>query len=363
METGALKSQVRAALLDAFRKPNEMKIVVSNAGLPKSFDNFLAVEGTTYEAALFNLLEWVESQDALVRFLKAAQAENRGNPELKKVMASLTGLEAKFTALRPDKPLEEAESIVLHGVRFENVGPWLDTLGSMRRAVCRIEPQPQVPGDSSSLAGYGTGYLVASDVVMTNFHVVSSFWSDPAKAKQVKVRFDYEVLAAGGNPAAGTAHNLAMDWSNARFKGDPRQHPWQCPASPAGELDFALLRLGSPAGDESVGGVTRGFLKLTSRGFSESDPLMILQHPAAEPLMLSFGAVEDLDPPSRVRYKVNTVGGLSGSPCLTQDLKVTAIHHYGLVDKNRGVTHKAILNHLVSIRDRLEMLGLEHLLA
>jgi hypothetical protein len=87
-----------------------------------------------------------------------------------------------------------------------------------------------------------------------------------------------------------------------------------------------------------------------------------LQHPAAEPLKLSFGAVEDRDPPNHVRYKVNTQGGSSGSPCLTQDLKVVAIHHYGQMDKNRGVTHEAILNYLTGKREQLKPLGLGHLL-
>ena len=67
-------------------------------------------------------------------------------------------------------------------------------------------------------------------------------------------------------------------------------------------------------------------------------------------MKLSFGAVEKPDPPSHVEYKVNTQGGSSGSPCLTQDLKVTAIHHMGMADKNRGVTHEAILNFLKARR-------------
>ena len=70
-------------------------------------------------------------------------------------------------------------------------------------------------------------------------------------------------------------------------------------------------------------------------------------------MKLSFGAVEKPDPPSHVEYKVNTQGGSSGSPCLTQDLKVTAIHHFGMTDRNRGVTHEAILNFLKAQQDRL----------
>ena len=63
----------------------------------------------------------------------------------------------------------------------------------MRRAVCRVEPQPE----NESIAEFGTGYLVAPDVVMTNFHVAEKFWDDQAKAGRVVLRFDYEKKASG----------------------------------------------------------------------------------------------------------------------------------------------------------------------
>ena len=91
--------------------------------------------------------------------------------------------------------------------------------------------------------------------------------------------------------------------------------------------------------------------------------MMILQHPAAEPLKLSFGSVTEVET-TRVRYKVNTQGGSSGSPCLTQDLKVTAIHHYGLGDCNQAVPHEAILSFLgqADNRKRLQAIGLDQYL-
>jgi hypothetical protein len=214
-----------------------------------------------------------------------------------------------------------------------------------------------------SIAGFGTRYLVAPDVVMTNFHVAESFWANPAKAKRVKLRFDFESQTTGVGVSEGTEYALALEWPTKPTKGDEWKHPWQCMSSPQAELDFALLRLAKPSGDETVDGGVRGFLQLTARAFNATDPILILQHPAAAPLKLSFGAVEGPVPPNRVLYKVNTEGGSSGSPCLTQDLKVTAIHHYGLVNNNRGVTHEAILSHFAGKREQLKTLGLEHLIA
>ena len=360
MRSGALQEEIREALLDAFRQAYQMEIVVSNADIGTTFANYLAVPGTTYEQAMFNLLIWAESQDKLVPFLKAAQASNPGNPRLKAVMAKFAGLEARFGALRPDVGLGEAERIVLKGVKFEDVGVWIDTLARARWAICRVEPQLQ----SQSTAGYGTGYLVAPDVVMTNFHVAKPFWADKQKAGAVVLRFGYETGTTGVAVSEGVEHKLATSWRGPA--GAPKEltdHPWQVLSSSVDALDFALLRLEKPAGDDVVNGSPRSLLTLTARGFNPTDPILILQHPQAAPLKLSFGAVEKLDPPNHVLYVVNTDGGSSGSPCLTQDLKTTAIHHYGQTSNNRGVTHEAILAFFATKRDELKTQGLERLIS
>ncbi|OAI54753.1 hypothetical protein AYO44_14290, partial [Planctomycetaceae bacterium SCGC AG-212-F19] len=307
MRTGQLHGQVRAALLDAFRRPGEMAIVVANAELGKSFANFLAVPGTTYEEAVFNLLDWVEAQDQLTRLLRAASRENSGNLKLRAVVGHLAPLESKYAALRPDLSFGEAERIVLRGITFEDAGIWLDRLGRMRRAVCRVELQPPL----ESVAGYGTGYLVAPDVVMTAFHVAAPFWKDTARARGVRFRFDFETGITGVGSSGGTEHKLAMAITSPAAEPD-RKHPWQCLASPEPDLDFALIRLDRFAAEDVVDAAPREFLKLTSRPFQVNDPMLILQHPAAAPLKLSFGVVQGPVTPNRVLYKVNTEPGSSG---------------------------------------------------
>jgi Trypsin-like peptidase domain/Effector-associated domain 1 len=352
MQSGELRDELREALLDAFRVPGEMKIVVDRADLGVSFANFLAADGIAYDAALFNLLQWVDAQDKMLPLMNSAGRKAPGNRKLREVSVKLADLESRFSELRPVGTFGEAERIVLKGVKFEDVGPWIDRLATMRRAVCRIEPQPE----TDSIEGYGTGFLVAPDIVMTNYHVASSFWSGKERAERVRIRFDYESAVPGDSSFHGTEHELAITVSQSADVADElEKSPWQVAFSPEGAvgLDFALLRLARPAGDDLVRGAKRGFLKLTSRRFLSTDPILILQHPAAEPMKLSFGAVEKSDPPSHVEYKVNTEGGSSGSPCLTQDLMVTAIHHMWLADKNRGVTHEAILNYLKAAPGRL----------
>ncbi|HEY7426131.1 MAG TPA: trypsin-like peptidase domain-containing protein, partial [Gemmataceae bacterium] len=340
--------EVRDALLDAFpSSPIEIDILAASAGLKKNLSNYLAGAAAAYDTGLFNYLQWVNAQRLMTRLLKEATKEAPGNPELAKVMAKVSTLEREFASFRPladdgrSLALEEAEALVLKHVTFENVGPWLEKLGKMRRAVCRIEPQPE-----PNRAGYGTGYLVARDVIMTNFHVAEPFWDKLNRAKRVRVRFDYETAAGGVGVSGGKEYSLRTKWPAGEAATAERRQPWQCLCSPETELDFALLQLNGPAASDQVGGAARSFLNLTSRPFNCTDPMMILQHPAGDPMKLSFGAVSQLEPPSKVRYKVNTQGGSSGSPCLTQDLAVTAIHHFRVDDQNRAVTHEAILSFL-----------------
>jgi hypothetical protein len=360
MRSGAIQRDVREALLDAIRRAWEMEIVVSDAEIGETFANYLAVPATTYEAALFQLLDHVEAQNKLVLFLLAAGARNPENDKLRQVLAHLFDLDARFAALRPDKSLGEAERIVLKGLTFEDVAVWIASLAKMRHAVCRVEPQPE----KESLDGFGTGFLVAPDVVMTNFHVAEGFWDDKSKAGRAVLRFDYEKGASGVAVQSGATCRLATKLRGPAVPSKAQAaRPWQVLASPESDLDFALLRLDRLAGDDTVDGGNRGFLRLTARGFNPTDPILILQHPNADPLKLSFGAVVKLDPPNRVLYQVNTEPGSSGSPCLTQDLKVTAIHHYGLRTRNRGVPCEAILPFLATKQGSLTALGLGQLLS
>ena len=205
MRSGSYAENSGQALLDAFRKAYEMEIVVSDAEIGTTFANFMAVPGTPYEAGPFNLLDYVEAQNKLVPFLQAARLRNPGNENLRKVLAELSVLEPRFAALRPDTSLCEAERIVLRVLSFEDAAVWISTLAKMRHAVCRVEPQPA----TESIDGYGTGYLVAPDVVMTNYHVAEGFWNDKTKASCVVLRFDFEKAVTGASVSDGTAFKLA----------------------------------------------------------------------------------------------------------------------------------------------------------
>ena len=123
-----------------------------------------------------------------------------------------------------------------------------------------------------------------------------------------------------------------------------------------------------------MGGAEKGDQEAPCRGcvaipakvpaLTKDSLLFILQHPAGDPLKLDVDAVvETLG--RRVRYKVNTLGGSSGSPCFDVNFQLAAIHHLGdpnyvplfnPAKYNQGIPLQAILD-LLRRRGHLEKLG------
>jgi hypothetical protein len=328
------RREIREALIDGFPTAGELALVAYDI-LGEPLQNITPVPGPMPTMA-FDLIVWANSRGRLTELVMGAAAGNRTNPKLR-VLAN----QFKFAELVAG----ENERVLMDDVPFQNVGQWLDILGVSRRAVCRIEPQP--PPDYNN---YGSGFLVAPDVVMTNYHVVEPFLNNGAG--KVVLRFDYETDKQGVAVSQGRSCRLAANWDLVK--------------SPVNQLDFALVRLSEPAGNDAVNGGTRGLLKPVASKFLRDRPLLILQHPAADPLKLAIGSVVDPDTiPNRVAYNVNTKGGSSGSPCFTSALEVGAIHHWGGSNHNRGVTQTAILNYLKNEAGNLKLAekGLGHLIA
>lgn len=330
---GKLRREIREALVQAFPMPKDLRMVTDEV-LNEPLQNITGIDADMRTIA-FNLIGWAEARGRLTELVIGAAEANPGAPALKAVAARFS-----FAGAAPG----EVERIVMADVPFANVGQWLDTLGRLRRAVCRVEPQP--PPNTN---GYGTGFLVAPDVVMTNYHVIQPFLA--AGADRVVFRFDYETDANGVAVAAGRECRLAADW--------------RLLDSPVSELDFALVRLGTAAGADPTAGGTRGTVRPTRNTPAAGRPLIILQHPEAKPLKLAIGSVVDPNAaPDRVSYTANTEPGSSGSPCFDAGLNLVALHHWG-ADPNRGVRLAGILDFLAAPaqRPRLEAAGLAALAA
>ena len=205
-----------------------------------------------------------------------------------------------------------------------NSRTWTHQLLNLEAQVCRIE----IDGVLN-----GTGFLVGPNVVMTCYHVMETLISDWEEKQgppshKVVFRFDYHVTSRGATTRGVTCELAKKDWL---LKYQPRSPmddlPDPQPSLPSRKhLDYALLRIAKvPPGKKRYG------LEPTKGSVKVADPLFIIGHPAdgpgAQRLSLDTRAVvkvAGIGP--RLRYRTNTLGGSSGSPCFTADWKLVAMH-------------------------------------
>ncbi len=324
--TGPQVKQLRDALLSAFPAYAPLEEMV-RIGLNENL-SAVAGEGILRDV-VFALIRWAEAQGRITELVVAASEENPGNAALKEVSQQFA-----LAAASPGEP----ERLVLKNVPFANVNAWLNLLSERKRAICRIE----IPLEDSGETAYGTGFLINVGTVMTNYHVMEPVLDGRAKAAKVSVRFDYD--AGDGNGASrGSTCRLARDW--------------HVDMSNPEKLDYFLVRVSGRPGAERIGAAkaTRGFLALRPRDFKAGEPIIILQHPSAQPLKLAIGSILKSEPVF-VHYSANTLPGSSGSPCFNSELDCVALHYWGDAKANQGIRCSAILDNLRAKR-LLDIIG------
>jgi hypothetical protein len=222
---------------------------------------------------------------------------------------------------------------------------WLQKLAQIERRVCRIE----FKGNAA-----GTGFLVGPDAVLTNWHVVEAAKTGNTLDK-LTCRFDYQRLE-NGTRQEGTVIMLHSDgcvdfspYSPAEMTQTP-----EVPPPTLEQLDYALLRLSKPVGEEG----NRGWIAVSNAGvqLAKNAPLLIVQHPDGAPMKLALDTDSVIDynaNNTRIRYATNTEPGSSGSPCFSMDWELVALHHFGdpaWQDKNPNYNQGVPVN---LIRERI----------
>jgi endonuclease G len=181
------------------------------------------------------------------------------------------------------------------------------------RSVCRI-----VLRRNGSLVGYGTGFLVAPGVLMTNEHV----FEDASAVRESIAQFRYErdvhgldVASADFGFRLAPAPIISRELDFALVQLEPR--------SLRGEAlePFAWLRLDPTPGKAFVG-----------------EYLTIIQHPKGERKQVCVRENKllkyaDKDP--YVWYETDTVSGSSGSPVFNNSWDVVALHHSSVPQTKR----------------------------
>lgn len=276
----------------------------------------------------------------------AARSVNPGNLKLQKIAAQFFA--SPVTVIKSPTSIEKVnygqdagfrslERVVKDNLNFLNMESFLKDYTDISRRICKVE----VAVGATQQAG--TGFLVGPDVVLTNYHVVEDLLAAGGKAAAVLCRFDYlgaSNALRGVGKALSTTAAFPLAWAKPSQVDTMVNAGGQLPDD--GELDYALLQLATPVGDDKVlqDGTTRGFIRITDAPdptaspapFAADAPLVIVQHPSGQPMSLAIdtqGVIGLNDNGTRLRYRTNTEEGSSGSPCCTMNLTPIALHHAG----------------------------------
>lgn len=181
------------------------------------------------------------------------------------------------------------------------------------RSVCRI-----VLRRNGSLVGYGTGFLVAPGVLMTNEHV----FEDASAVRESIAQFRYE----------RDVHGLDVASADFGFRLAPAPIISR-------ELDFAIVQL-EPRSLRGQALDTFAWLRLdpTPGKAFVGEYLTIIQHPKGERKQICVRENKllkyaDKDP--YVWYETDTVSGSSGSPVFNNSWDVVALHHSSVPQTKR----------------------------
>ncbi|MEH2258981.1 trypsin-like peptidase domain-containing protein [Nostoc sp.] len=259
----------------------------------------------------------VNSQDAKIEEKQIRLALLELTDSIEKALTSKTIIapEPEFAAKIDDEQILEA--IINSADNFLDIY-MLPSAFYCAQAVARIEIPEGIPK--------GTGFLIGPDLLLTNQHVLK----EQSYLEEAVARFGYMANASDIAPLTGKVVPIRQDFYFA---------------SPAKELDYALVRLQDKPiettatvdelrkksiADLASIGKHRGYLLLQPRRFIEYSRVNIIQHPKGGPLkvvMTQNYVVHTTN--SRVQYVADTEDGSSGAPVFDQNWGVVALHHSG----------------------------------
>ncbi|NEQ39162.1 MAG: trypsin-like peptidase domain-containing protein [Okeania sp. SIO3I5] len=311
------RKKLSEALVDAFRRYNKLKIMVSYQ-LDENLDAIVE-KGPLNEVA-FNLVDWAGEQNKLEQLIIGARKENSGNYKLQEfyeiifqrwfiVNPRMTPSEQKIF---PDLKLAEIIEEVELQTFLQPEPKWLD-VGFLQQAlaqtasVCRVE----IPSKGIK----GTGVLITEQLVLTNYHVLEYQENDVLEANALDVTLRFGCFTGeDGKETEGKCFSLD------RQKAIVCSSHWR-------ELDYVLLQVdGSICGEKKLKPVNWE----TNSYLAPRMGLHLLQHPEGDSMKLSIshdGITGVYPQRGLVQYVNQSAVGSSGSPCFDENWKLVALHH------------------------------------
>lgn len=332
-------TQLENALLEAFGLDSLKRMVRHSLGLVLEHEVGLN-RGLKYIVA--DLVELAVREGWRDELVRGASAENP-NPMLK-TLATTLGISPPAVVPEPaNRNIGQLEKLVRERGVFLKWQDFTRQLSALGRQLCRIE----IPAGE----GVGTGWLVSSDLVLTNYHVVEDVYESRVRPESVTCRFDYFVdsIEAPG----GTACALADRWCIKCSKYAASDVRADAPEPTNDELDYALIRLTRPIGNENLSGSKRGWIHISATPpvVLGGDIVLVPQHPDGRSLELAFGEAKEFNASgNRLRHDANTEGGSSGAPCLSVSLSPFGLHHA------TSTSRRLLYNQCVPIRHVIQNL-------
>jgi endonuclease G, mitochondrial len=341
------RKQLRQALTSGFRSYSTLKIFVSDH-FDFNLNQIVPSTATTIAAdALVEHFEEGGKDGDVSDLILALQQERPRNPEVLMLMLRLQSFVQQRLVLDPvaveTTPFDFDFPETYADLQLEAFLPqplsYEADVGKLRRglqlaaAVCKIT--------FSDRPTTGTGVLIAPDLVLTNYHVLS---------KQVQERSDLNEIARTLRFEFGCTSEES-DIPSEIFAIDLTEAIVAC--SPRTQLDYALLRVEPRI--KKMGHIQPVPISVRSQPLSVQTALNVLQHPGGEVMQASLSAsgVVQVDAErGRVWYVNRTRGGSSGAPCFNGDWDLVALHHAsmarGFGSIREGILFSSILAEISS---------------
>jgi endonuclease G, mitochondrial len=202
---------------------------------------------------------------------------------------------------------------VLAGNELQPVN-YLERGAIAARAVARI----QIRQPNGQAYGWGTGFLIAPQVLITNNHVLPS--QDWAVYSSAQFNYETDLQDRPTGPIEFSLNPQQLFYTSA-------------------DLDFTIVAVAARSIDGNHDLTGFGWLPLldTPGKSFEGEWLTIVQHPAGERKQLCVRENRLLKRADDVLwYSTDTLGGSSGSPVYNNDWFVVALHHSGIPEKRNG---------------------------
>jgi V8-like Glu-specific endopeptidase len=315
--SGAELQKLVNAIVSAYPTKEDLAMMVQFE-LEENLDAIAG--GNNLNQLVFNLItKWAIPRGKIYRLIIAAYQTNSDNEELKESYQTVV-FQRRFLVNFTPKSKEFGPDINWHGETNEiQLQSWLKPepdywdVGFLKRAieqsvsVCRIE--------ISSRQIMGTGVLISSNLVLTNYHVFQPTEADNLETNTLNAVLKFGCLTSDDG----------IETQGKSFQLD-RQKPILC-FSKTEDLDYILLQVEAKITQEKEIKPARwdsNKLPLERMGIS------VLQHPEGDSMKLSIsqdGITGVYQNSGLIQYVNKTALGSSGSPCFDENWYLVALHH------------------------------------